>query len=98
MRSAHFPVGAAHLEAEAKEMFVKANANLECNSRRYQVRERCPPRQKSRVECLKTKLETLVTYVTVGSGRCCMRCWQGENSPRDATPVLEKTFSVLGVL
>ena len=37
MRSAHFPVGAAHLEAEAKEMFVKGNANLECNSRRYQV-------------------------------------------------------------
>ena len=31
------------------------------------VQERCPPRQKSRVERLKAKVEPLITEVTVGS-------------------------------
>jgi hypothetical protein len=31
-------------------------------------KERCPPRQKSRVERLKKKVEPLLTYVTVENG------------------------------
>ena len=46
--------------------------NVECVCVCCAVKERCPPRQKSRVERLKAKVEPLLTYVTVET-----RNWRG---------------------